>query len=73
MRLVHQAKDDIGSVLILGGDLRPNVGKLVVGGPALPNDLPVPSSIVVNVNDARRPGREARLYQLIIIPKVCGI
>jgi hypothetical protein len=53
-RLVHQAKGDFVVVLVLGCKLRPKTGELGVRRAALTNNGTVPSSIIVDINDAKR-------------------
>jgi hypothetical protein len=50
--LVHETKGDLVVVLVLGGDLRPDAGEVVVGGSALADDGAVPAGVVVEVDDA---------------------
>lgn len=54
MRLVHDAKDDVCVVGVLGCQRSPEGSELVVCGPrgGLADDVAVPSGVVVNVNDA---------------------
>lgn len=70
MGLVHDAHHDVAVVLVLGGQLAPEACKLRVRGPALTDDLPVPSSVVVDIDDAVSTGGQASLHQRIIFAKV---
>lgn len=52
-RLIHQTKSDPGVSLVLRGNLRPEARELSIGRTSLTNNGTVPTSIVVNVNDAK--------------------
>ena len=66
VRLVHQAEDDVGLGGVFLRELGPEVGELVVGGPALADDAAVPAGVVVHVEDAEGAGREARLHDGVV-------
>lgn len=71
---VHEAKGDLVVVLVLSCDLRPETRKLGVGRTTLANDRTVPTSIIVNVNNAKRGASvQAALNLLIIGRKVVGV
>lgn len=73
MRLVHQAEEEFAVAPVLGGKLRPEIHVLRNGRATLADDLSIPASIIVNINDARCTGSQASLDQLIILPGVCRI
>ena len=45
--LVHDAEDDVGGGCVVGRELRPEVGKVIVGWATLADNLAVPASVVV--------------------------
>ena len=70
MGLVHDAHHNIAVVLVLGGQLAPKACKLRVRGPALVDDLPVPSSVVVDIDNAVSTSEQASLHQRIVFASV---
>ena len=54
-------------------NLRPQVCKLRIRWPALTNDLAFKSSIVVDVDNARRGHGKARLDELVVFCEICWI
>ena len=70
VRLVHDAHDNVTVAGVLGCQLTPKVGELIVRGPALANDLPVPAGVVVDINDTMSTGRQASLHQFIVLADI---
>ena len=70
MRLVHDAHNNVAATGIFGRQLTPEVGELIVRGPALADDLPVPAGVVVDVNDTMGAGRQARLHERVVLADV---
>jgi hypothetical protein len=68
MWLVHDAEDDTLLVLVLGCELAPDVGELLVGRATLADDSTVPPGVVVQVDDDVRLGAlgERELHGLVI-------
>lgn len=64
--LVHQAERDVLLRLVLGSDLRPDIGELGVCGSTLTDDAAVPAGVVVQVDDAEGAGGQAALHQLVV-------
>jgi len=73
-RLVHQTKGYLVVALVLRRNLRPKTGELGVGRASLAYDGTVPTSIVVDVNNAKRgTGVQATLDLSIVGLPVVGI
>jgi hypothetical protein len=64
--LVHQAESDVLLRCVLGRDLGPDIGELVVSWAALADDLAVPAGVVVEVNEADGAGGQAALDKLVV-------
>jgi hypothetical protein len=67
VRLVHEAESDLVVALVLGSDLGPDAGEVVVGGSALADNGAVPASVVVQVNDAKGGARSQAALDLSIV------
>jgi len=73
-RLIHQTKGDLVVALVLRRDLRPKACELGVSGTTLTHDGTVPTSIVVDVNNAKRgTGVQATLDLSVVGGPVGGI
>lgn len=71
MWLVHDAKSDLAAAAVLLGQLSPDACELGVGRTTLADDLTVPSSVIVEVEDAELGARvQAALNEAIILCKV---
>jgi hypothetical protein len=73
-RLIHQTEGDLVVALVLGRNLRPEAGELGVSGTTLTHDGTVPTSIIVDVDNAKRgTSVQATLNQSIVGLPVVGI
>lgn len=72
---VHQGKGDVGAVLVLGCQLRPERGKLGIGDGArrLPDNIAIPASIVVNTDDAKGRDIKAGLHERVVSGEVGAV
>lgn len=66
-RLVHQTKCNLVVALVLGRDLRPKTGELGVSGTTLTHDGTVPTSIIVDINNAKCSARVQAALDLSVV------
>jgi hypothetical protein len=66
VRLVHQAESDVLLRCVLGRDLGPDIGELVVSWAALADDLAVPAGVVMEVNEADGAGSQTAFDKLVV-------
>ena len=70
MRLIHNPEDNLSLALVCGSKLTPDIRELRVGRPTLTNNLIVPPSVVVYINDTRRSSRKTSLNQGVVLAKI---
>jgi len=74
MGLVHDTEGNLGFLAVLLCQLLPYVCQLRIGRSTLANNLAVPSSIVVNVEDTQRRTRaQAPFHEAIVLGEVVGV
>lgn len=66
-RLVHQTKCNLIVALVLRRDLRPKTGELGVSGTTLTHDGTVPTSIIVDINNAKCSARVQAALDLSVV------
>ena len=66
-RLVHQTKRNLIVALVLRRDLRPKTGELGVSGTTLTHDGTVPTSIIVDINNAKCSARVQAALDLSVV------
>lgn len=71
--LIHNTKDDVGVVGVLGSQRRPQGGELIVSWATLSDNLSVPAGVVVDIYNALGAGAQAASHEVIIFAKVGGI
>lgn len=73
MGLVHYPKHDLGVGFVVVGKGSPQRRKIGVWWTALPNDLPIPSSIRVNLDNAVSACVQASCHEFIEDGKIRGV
>jgi len=74
MGFVHDTKSNLGLVAILLSQLLPNVRQLRVGWSTLSNDLTVPSSVVVDVQNTQGSARvQTSLYKAVVLLEIGSV
>ena len=73
MRLVHQPEHDFRLPSVLFGQLGPNAGELSIGRSTLTDNRPVPSGIVVEVQDGISSLAQDVLNELVVLSEPRGI
>ena len=66
-RLVHQTKRNLIVALVLRRDLRPKTGELGVGGTTLTHDGTVPTSVIMDINNAECSTRVQAALDLSVV------
>lgn len=72
--LIHQTEGDLVVVLVLSRNLRPKTSELSIGRTSLSNDRAVPTSVVVDVDNAKGgAGVQATLDLFVVGREVVGV
>lgn len=70
MRFVHDTKDDICVIRVLGRQGHPQSRKLVIGRTTLANDAAVPTGVVVDVEDALGARVETARHEGVVLAEI---
>lgn len=75
MRFVHETENNLRLAGVLGGDLAPKTSEIGVADSAvaLTNNVAVPTSVIVDIDDTVGTGSETALYELVVLGPVAGI